>query len=209
VLEQMRTGEVLPTPSPALTTTACKEATMAENSIAHAEQWRDIPGADAGYQASNFGCVRSPDRLIRVHRKTRTGSASEYDLDVTGKILTPTIINGYCSVSVMEGGIPRTRYVHRLVLSAFAGECPTDMECCHGDGNRQNNHLTNLRWDTSRANHQDRVKHGTCRGCPPKLTPDQKHWVRSHTYRHGLYTTLARDLGVCLSTISRVYRDAR
>jgi DNA-binding CsgD family transcriptional regulator len=32
---------------------------------------------------------------------------------------------------------------------------------CHEDGSRNNNHFTNLRWDTSKGNVDDMQKHGT------------------------------------------------
>lgn len=35
------------------------------------------------------------------------------------------------------------------------------MEACHGDGNRANPVLSNLRWDTQSGNAGDRWKHGT------------------------------------------------
>lgn len=54
-----------------------------------------------------------------------------------------------------------TRYVHALVLEAFVGPCPDGMECCHNDGDATNNKLTNLRWDTPKANSEDARKHGT------------------------------------------------
>jgi len=39
------------------------------------------------------------------------------------------------------------------------------MECCHLDGDPENNHLENLRWDTPKANARDRDFHGrTARG---------------------------------------------
>ena len=50
--------------------------------------------------------------------------------------------------------------MHCLVLEAFIGLRPKNMECCHNDGNPQNNDLTNLRWDTKLSNAKDRIKHG-------------------------------------------------
>lgn len=50
--------------------------------------------------------------------------------------------------------------VHRLILLTFVGPCPPGMECCHNDGSRSNNALSNLRWDTRSSNAQDRVRHG-------------------------------------------------
>jgi hypothetical protein len=37
------------------------------------------------------------------------------------------------------------------------------MQCCHNDGNKENNRESNLRWDTPEGNTQDKVKHGTLR----------------------------------------------
>ena len=51
--------------------------------------------------------------------------------------------------------------IHRLVLETFVGPCPEGMEGCHDDGNKQNNSLGNLRWDTRSNNILDTVKHGT------------------------------------------------
>lgn len=54
---------------------------------------------------------------------------------------------------------PKT--VHRLVLEAFRGPCPSEMQGCHNDGNPSNNRLDNLQWDTHLSNMEDRRKHGT------------------------------------------------
>lgn len=52
--------------------------------------------------------------------------------------------------------------IHRLVLEAFVGPCPPGMQACHDpDRNPSNNRLENLRWDTSRANSADSIRHGT------------------------------------------------
>lgn len=53
-------------------------------------------------------------------------------------------------------------YVHRLVLEAFVGPCPPGLEACHGpDRDVANNKLSNLRWDTKKANAADCESHGT------------------------------------------------
>jgi len=53
------------------------------------------------------------------------------------------------------------RQVHRLVLDAFVGPCPDGLEACHLDGDAGNNRVSNLRWDTSKANTDDMRRHGT------------------------------------------------
>ena len=65
---------------------------------------------------------------------------------------------GHCTVDL---GRRKTRFVHRLVLEAFVGSCPSGMECRHLDGDPSNNRLDNLAWGTRLENYQDSVKHGT------------------------------------------------
>lgn len=55
----------------------------------------------------------------------------------------------------------KSRYVHSLVLEAFVGCRPRNMECCHANGDPSDNRLENLRWDTHKANGEDMVRHGT------------------------------------------------
>jgi len=52
------------------------------------------------------------------------------------------------------------RLVHQLVLETYRGPRPYGHEACHNDGNRTNNSIHNLRWDTSAANAIDRYEHG-------------------------------------------------
>lgn len=62
--------------------------------------------------------------------------------------------------------------VHSCVLLAFVGPRPVGMECCHNDGNPENNKLSNLRWDTPKANCHDKKIHGTL------LVGDKVHFVK-------------------------------
>lgn len=91
--------------------------------------------------------------------------------------------------------------VHRLVLEAFVGPRPDGMECCHNDGNRQNNRLENLRWDTVKGNARDRELHGhTAKGERngfAKLNADEVRSIRE-LYKTGNYTQ--QELGEMFST---------
>jgi hypothetical protein len=49
----------------------------------------------------------------------------------------------------------KTFNVHVLVARAFLGKRPKGYHVCHRDGNRFNNQLDNLRYDTPKANWQD------------------------------------------------------
>lgn len=68
---------------------------------------------------------------------------------------------GYETVALRRGKRAKTRMVHRLVLETFTGPCPEGMQGCHNDGDRINNKLSNLRWDTAKGNHADKRIHGT------------------------------------------------
>lgn len=59
----------------------------------------------------------------------------------------------YKIVNLDEPG--NRHFVHRLVLTAFRGPCPTGKEGCHNDGDHTNNQLRNLRWDTHRNNQRE------------------------------------------------------
>ena len=82
--------------------------------------------------------------------------------------------NGYWHVSLHKDGRQRTEYIHKMVTRAFLGECPPELEILHGDGDKANNTLTNLRYGTHAENVQESVKHGTHAGAR-KLECSQGH----------------------------------
>jgi hypothetical protein len=69
---------------------------------------------------------------------------------------------GYLSLVMRTGrSLKRTKTVHQLVLEAFVGPKPEGQEACHENGNRMDNRLCNLRWDTKSSNQLDSIRHGT------------------------------------------------
>ena len=118
------------------------------------EIWKDIRGHEGRYQVSDRGRVRSLDR-ITVDKRGRNYRWS-------GTPLKHSIGNhGYPVVALSMNGVASLHLVHRLVLLTFVGDPDEGMECCHADGCRTNNHLSNLRWGTAHANQADRLNHGT------------------------------------------------
>lgn len=113
-----------------------------------AERWVSVIGYDGFYSVSDYGRVRSEARVSMVRK-------------IKERILRPGRNKGHLLVALCRGGKPRTFEVHRLVALSFLGPCPVGQEVCHNDGDGENNHLTNLRYDTRSANVLDRATHGT------------------------------------------------
>lgn len=114
------------------------------------ETWLPVVGYEGHYEVSDQGRVRSVDRVDR-RGWNRQGQLRRLSAHVT---------DGRPTVRLLKDGRGQTLYVHRLVLEAFVGQCPEGHECCHGNGDNQDNRLSNLRWDTRSANQFDAVKHG-------------------------------------------------
>lgn len=108
------------------------------------EIWKDIVEYEGLYQISNFGIIKS------LKRNTTNG----------GILKLYKHSNGYLGGVLFKNGIRKDFLVHRLVLETFIGSCPPGMESCHNNGLRDNNKLTNLRYDTRKNNCEDRRKHG-------------------------------------------------
>lgn len=159
-----------------------------------------IPGFP-GYAVSSSGLVWSCRPINGV------GSFGHWRLLRFGKGR-----GGYLQVVLCLGhGRKCTRRVARLVLATFVGGCPAGLEACHNNGVRTDNRLSNLRYDTAKANHADRRRHGTdCRGerhWHAILTNTQVQAIRSEYMRYSRFhsaAALARKYGVARSTISLV-----
>lgn len=142
------------------------------------------------------------------------GSVWTYRMNREGiyrwKLLKPaTLKGGHRRVTLSQDGKKREALVHRLVLEAFVGPCPPGMECCHWDDNPNNNNLSNLRWDTSVANHKDRARNGKMqrgsRHCRAKFTEELVTRIRKQ-YATGLtsHRELARAYGVGDAAITSI-----
>ena len=116
------------------------------------EEWRSIRGFAGRYEVSSLGRVRS---LRRV--------AGTYDIQRKTPLVMKAQIHGvgYLAVTLGYGREKKQEYIHRLVGTAFHGACPSGKQCAHLDGDRKNNHASNLRWVTAKENSSHRFLHGT------------------------------------------------
>lgn len=169
------------------------------------EEWKSIKDFD-GYMISNFGRVKSIDRLIE---KTDRLSGNKFYSNFKGKIIKPHQNKNanHQAVTLRKEGKSYRYYVHRLVIIAFRGDPENGLICCHNDGNPKNNHIDNLRWDSYKANLDDSIKHGTrkiLRGEQikhSKLTESELIELRKIKYYKGMYADLAKKYNMTLAGI--------
>jgi hypothetical protein len=108
------------------------------------EIWKAIPEWPE-YEASTYG---------RIKRIKKTMGAK------SGACLNPWVSNnGYLTIGLSRNSKVKTMSVHRLIALTFLGNFE-GLDVCHYDGNKFNNNLENLRFDTRKGNMSDSVRLG-------------------------------------------------
>jgi hypothetical protein len=128
------------------------------------EEWRKIEGWP--YEVSSIGRVRNlKGHIMATH-------ISKYD--------------GRYFITLRNKGKQAYHRVHRLMLTAFVGECPEGMECAHLNGIQTDNRIENLKWVTRKENMAHQYLHGTRimgeRSAQAKLTIEQAIEIKN-TYK--------------------------
>lgn len=98
--------------------------------------------------------------LNNIETNYSVSDKGEIRNDKTGRMLRPSIQQGYCHVGLtIDGKLKRCR-VHRLVANAFLSNPENKPYVNHIDGCRSNNNIENLEWCTPAENTQHAVKTG-------------------------------------------------
>ena len=119
------------------------------------EIWKDIPGFEDAYQVSSNGNIRSKDRYV-----SNRPSGESVRL-IKGQSIHQFINNsGYSYVNISKGHRRyKHEYVHRLVADAFIPNPLKLPTINHIDGNKQNNQILNLEWNSYSDNNQHAYDH--------------------------------------------------
>ncbi len=121
-----------------------------------AETWVSVVGFEGLYEVSELGRVRSLDRIVFTLGRHRVRK---------GRVLTPVFgRRGYQRVMLTDGLLRNNCSVHLLVLGAFVGPRPEELETRHLNGDPGDNRLENLAYGTIAENAADRVGHKTSAG---------------------------------------------
>ena len=109
------------------------------------EIWKDIPGYEGLYQASNLGRIKSLDKV--VFQKAKNNSVSKHIYK--GKILKPILHdNGYNYVTLNYKIIS----VHKLIAKTYLENNEKLPQINHKDGNKTNNNINNLEYCSASYN---------------------------------------------------------
>ena len=159
------------------------------------EIWKDIKGYEGIYQVSNLGKVKSLNYKRGKHEK---------------EIKQALNSRGYLEVGLFNGKV-KTHRVHRLVAQTFIPNPENKDEVNHIDGNKKNNTVNNLEWNTSKENihhawenklicfsKESRKKAGISRQKPCLQYDKNNHLIK----RWDSLKQASKELGICKSTIS-------
>lgn len=152
------------------------------------EIWKDIQGYKNRYQVSNHGKVRSLKR---------------------NNILKPEIKNdGYLRVCLYANGKKKHKRINRLVARAFIENQNNKSQVNHKDGNKKNNHVSNLEWMTDKENKKHSVKNGLNaygeRNGKSKLKKDDILKIRKKIKNQESIKLIAIQFNVSITTIYRI-----
>lgn len=164
--------------------------------VNHAEEvWKPVIGFEGFYEVSNFGRVRSKDRYV----KHNCGGLKKVEAQILSQLITS---NGYCQVFLWKHGKRKVCLVHRLVLQAFVGECPKNMEVRHLNSISTDNNLENLAYGTRSENTIDTLKLG--RGGRQRLNPTLVKEIRKRLSNGESSKVLAHEYEVSTRAIYKI-----
>ena len=109
------------------------------------EIWKDIKGYEGLYQISNQGRVKS--------LKNRSNHRNEI-------ILKQATVQGYKKVYLFKDAKGKIYPVHRLVAINFISNPLNKEEVNHINGDKSNNCVDNLEWNTKKENQTHCIKTG-------------------------------------------------
>lgn len=162
------------------------------------EVWKDIEGYEGLYAVSNYGRVKSLRRNTILKKRTTK--------------------DGYIKVTLTVNYKAKDFTVHRLVAKAFIENANAEKNSTvnHIDGNKENNHFSNLEW----VDRKEQLYHAYKLGLKKpmagvdnphhKLSEDDIRFIRSHYKRNSRdynTVTLGKMFGVDNSIIGKVVHN--
>lgn len=172
------------------------------------EQWVDIENYEGYYAVSNYGRIKSLQRLVP--------HGNDYQV-INERILKLKIIKtGYVHIAMNKNGIRKTKAVHRLVARAFLSDWDKNLQVNHIDGDKTNNNVNNLEMCNSSENMKHAYRLGLEKSMAgennvcAKLTNAQANEIRKlHSSSKITLVKLASMYNVSPITIKRIITGKR
>jgi hypothetical protein len=187
--------------------TSMRDPSKLQNELIAEELWKDVVGYEGLYQCSNIGRVRSLDKVI--HTNNQHGSCSKWK---KGKQLKQYDNQHGYLVAHLHNGKPKTIAVHRIIALAFIPNTDNKSEVNHIDGDKTNNKISNLEWNTRSENQKHAFATGLNKpndkagekNAMSKLTKSQVHRIRTLA-EIGYKRSIIADLfNVCWQSIDSI-----
>ena len=96
----------------------------------------------------------------------------------SNKFLKLNLTNGYLAHTTKVLGKAVALTAHRLVANAYIPNPDNKPQVNHKDGNKQNNHVSNLEWCTAKENVQHAYDTGLAKGV--KLSEEDVRYIRAN-----------------------------
>lgn len=167
------------------------------------EVWKNVDIGNAYYQVSNYGRVRSLDRLLTFERNGTTCNRL-----FKGKILKPkTDKDGYLEVCLSLGEGNRVyRRVHRLVGKAFVIGYEEGLVIDHIIPEKDFNHYYNLQWCTNTENTIKYYSEESGLGRPLSSLSKFDWLYIGFLYNEGLeYKVICENLGITVKSVDTLW----
>jgi len=164
------------------------------------ELWKDIPGYEEIYQASNFGRIRSKPGKTTYTKKHGFRHWQTRILKGRGNNKTTG-----ARVALFKNGKPKDWLVARLVAMTFLGIPKEKLTVNHKNGDRLDNRVENIEWLTLKEN----IQHGFRTGLYPthKITLIKEDDNSKHSFQY--YAECSRFLNRSQSYISQCLKENR
>lgn len=119
-------------------------------------KYKHVIGYEGVYEVSEFGDIK------RIEKN---------------KILKPQIVKGYYRLELCKNAQRKQYTIHRLVALAFIPNPLNKEQVNHIDGNKLNNHVSNLEWVTAKENMNHAWNNGLKKSSPKQRKAASKTMI--------------------------------
>lgn len=119
------------------------------------EIWKDVRGYEGLYQISSLGKVK---RVERIYTQFNALTARDNTKLLTEMIMKPfEDEDGYLRIQLIKDNVRKKHFVHRLVALNFIPNPENKPEVNHKEGNKQDNRVELLEWNTTSENQRHAI----------------------------------------------------